>query len=129
MVSLQVLLVSGLLSLASSAAAKQECNAEEIPHPKYFGTRVTGIEAKEVHAYEDWFFIDHQNVPFERNPINFCNITLSYTHPGQNDNVNVYVWLPLENWNGRFFGQGGGGWTAGHDGMTTRPQFCNLPIY
>lgn len=59
---------------------------------------------------------DLSNLQYERNAIDFCNVTLTYTHPGLGDSVNVYVWLPLENWNGNFFGQGGGGWAAGAEG-------------
>ena len=116
MKSFPIYLLSYLLSSTNCVTALEECIADKIPYPEYFGTKVIKIEAKEIHDYEEWILIDHLNVPFERRPLHFCNVTLTYTHPGQNDNVNVYVWLPLEGWNGRFFGQGGGGWATGHDG-------------
>ncbi|XXH02192.1 hypothetical protein Hte_008560 [Hypoxylon texense] len=44
----------------------------------------------------------------------FCNVTVTYTHPGENDRVGAEVWLPpAEIWNERFQGAGGGGWGAG----------------
>ena len=69
-----------LLSFTAHVAAKQlACVADQIPRPEYFGTQVLNLEAKEVRGYEEWTFIDHQNTPFERNPIDFCNVSLSYT--------------------------------------------------
>ncbi|KAL1874367.1 hypothetical protein VTK73DRAFT_450 [Phialemonium thermophilum] len=43
----------------------------------------------------------------------YCNVLVTYTHPGWNDTVHTQVLLPAAaNWNGRFQGVGGGGWAA-----------------
>ena len=44
---------------------------------------------------------------------NFCNITVSYTHPEKNDSIFVEAWLPVGNWNHRFMAVGGGGTITG----------------
>ena len=119
--SYTLLQISLLLGLANVALGKQlPCVANEIPIPEYFGTKVTSLTVNEVHEYQDWEWSALANIPFEHNPIDFCNVTVTYTHPGLNDNVNVYVWLPLENWNGNFLAQGGGGWAAGIEGQYIR---------
>ncbi|KAF2723396.1 tannase and feruloyl esterase [Polychaeton citri CBS 116435] len=50
-----------------------------------------------------------------RKPVSYCNITVTYTHPGWNDTIHTDIVLPLDvkDWNGRFLGQGGGGFKAG----------------
>lgn len=48
--------------------------------------------------------------------LNICDVNVTLTHPGTGDKVNINVWLPLEGWNGRFQGIGGGGWVAGYPG-------------
>ncbi|QSZ32378.1 hypothetical protein DSL72_001952 [Monilinia vaccinii-corymbosi] len=46
--------------------------------------------------------------------LSFCNVTLTYTHPGQNDVINVKVLMPpSSSWNGRFLGTGGSGFATG----------------
>jgi hypothetical protein len=132
MISSPILLLTGVLSLSRTAIGKQlACNAGDIPVPEYFGTKVTDVTAKEVHGknllrvisnevfanytqqslgYTDFPELDLSLLAFEKEPLNFCNVTITYTHPGQGDSVNVYVWMPLEGWNGNFLGQGGGGW-------------------
>jgi hypothetical protein len=42
-----------------------------------------------------------------------CQVTVQYTHSGWKDTVNIYVWLPMSEWNGRLVGIGGGGWATG----------------
>ena len=92
------------------------CVPSSFPAPNLIGAEFLAIEAGIVTNYstpvpKGWRFsqpsIDVQNATF-------CNVTLTYTHPGQNDTLNVEVWLPLtEDWNGRFQAVGGGGWHAG----------------
>lgn len=53
------------------------------------------------------------NHGFNATGLDFCNVSLYYTHPGYDDYVNVQVWLPLKTWNGRFQGTGGGGFVVG----------------
>ena len=112
-------LLPSLLLLPSliSAASDSPCRAAALPTPNIRGARITNVHATEVHAYSLWPFALGSLVTKER-PIDFCNVTVTYTHPGWNDAVHVYVWLPLSEheWNGRFYGAGGGGWAAGFEG-------------
>ncbi|GIZ38571.1 hypothetical protein CKM354_000198500 [Cercospora kikuchii] len=53
-------------------------------------------------------------LPAESKPLDFCNVTILYSHPGVDGQVRVNVWLPAEKeWNGRYLGQGGSGHAAG----------------
>lgn len=97
------------------AAGPASCSGNAIPPPQVFGTKVVDVRALEVRGYEYKSLIPPpEPIP----PIDFCNVTVTYTHPGWEDRVAVYVWLPLEqkDWNGRFLAQGGGGWAAGNEG-------------
>jgi Tannase and feruloyl esterase len=42
-----------------------------------------------------------------------CRVQASVTHPPSGDDVNVWIYLPSERWNGRFQGVGGGGFSGG----------------
>lgn len=107
---------------SSSATAKKTaggvlCNADAIPKPEYFGISVTKVEAKEVKGWAGYGMFGWLGAAPPKDAIDFCNVTVTYTHPGLNDEINVYVWLPLEGWNERLIAQGGGGFAAGAEGM------------
>ena len=111
---------TALLSLLPTALGRlRTCVPRDLPAIEVFGLEVVDIAAKEHRNYTDWR--PFPLVPAPHKPLDFCNITITYTHPGQHDKVNVYIWLPLDNWNGRFLAQGGGGWAAGWD-MTLAPS-------
>ncbi|KAM0421084.1 hypothetical protein ACHAPT_011155 [Fusarium lateritium] len=92
------------------------CVPSSFPAPQLLGAEFLAIKAGIVTNHstpvpKGWRFsqpsVDVQNATF-------CNVTLTYTHPGQNDTINVEVWLPLADaWNSRFQAVGGGGWNAG----------------
>lgn len=113
------LLTSSFLQLIqpTNAAGPASCSGNAIPPPAVFGTKVLEVQALEVHGYE--FQPRHPSAKhMDIKPIDFCNVTITHTHPGWNDRINTFVWLPLEqtDWNGRFLAQGGGGWAAGNEG-------------
>ncbi|KAH6646161.1 Tannase/feruloyl esterase [Truncatella angustata] len=90
------------------------CAASTFETPDVFGVKFLALEALRVDNFsryvsdEEYF---HNPEVFVEN-VTFCNITVTYTHPGQQDTVVVEAWLPLP-WNGRLQAVGSGGWTAG----------------
>jgi feruloyl esterase len=46
-------------------------------------------------------------------PKGFCQVIAVINHPPSKDRVKVWINLPLQNWNGRFCGTGGGGFAGG----------------
>ena len=42
-----------------------------------------------------------------------CRVTATVTHPPAGDRVKVFIGLPMKGWNGRFRGNGGGGFSGG----------------
>jgi hypothetical protein len=97
--------------------ASPSCETDTFTPPQIPGTKILNLHTTTTRNYAPWpdapgFITTHER------PVDCCNVTLTYTHPGWNDSVNVYVWLPLDSsaWNGRFLGAGGGGWAAGFEG-------------
>src|ERR1043166_8582188 len=50
-----------------------------------------------------------------------CRVTAIVTHPPANDRVTVWIALPMKNWNGRFQGNGGGGFSGGNPNSLRGP--------
>ncbi|KAK3935404.1 putative feruloyl esterase [Diplogelasinospora grovesii] len=97
------------------SVAASPCLPANIPYPTLFGAEFLSLEANLVANYSKnvpiGYYVNHGAVNVT--DVSFCNVTLSYTHPGQNDKVHVQVWLPTDTWNGRLQAIGGAGWQAG----------------
>ncbi|KLO86332.1 Uncharacterized protein LW93_11106 [Fusarium fujikuroi] len=91
------------------------CFAHAISQPIVFGLKVIDFSVILVENYnfeaKSMLYYGHPTTVAEE--VDFCNITVTYTHPGQNDTVRVETWLPIDNFNGRLQSIGGGGWVAG----------------
>ncbi|PSN64164.1 tannase and feruloyl esterase [Corynespora cassiicola Philippines] len=91
------------------------CNASNIPDPIVFGAKILALTATPVQNFtrevSDQLFYNHPSISLRG--IDYCNVTVTYTHEGQNDSISVETWLPLKTWNGRLQAVGGGGFIAG----------------
>ncbi|KAI0103911.1 putative feruloyl esterase [Nemania sp. FL0031] len=91
------------------------CRSAAIPFPTFLGGEVLSLETHYVANYTQHvpigFYSNHGSVNVKG--VNFCNVTVTYTHPGEGDRVNVQVWMPADTWNGRLQSQGGAGFQAG----------------
>src|SRR5687767_2196640 len=50
-----------------------------------------------------------------------CRVVATVSHPPANDRVKVYIALPMKGWNGRFRGNGGGGFVGGNPNSLRGP--------
>jgi feruloyl esterase len=60
-------------------------------------------------------------VPATAGVPSWCRVTAVVSEPGDSDMITVWIGLPLQNWNGRFQGTGGGGFMVGSPASLT-PQ-------
>jgi acetyl esterase/lipase len=92
------------------------CTSSTFTPPSLFGAETLSINASLVTGYStyvrDTYWHNHPSTVVTN--ATFCNVTVSYTHPGQGDYINVNIWLPpADDWNPRLMAVGGGGWVAG----------------
>lgn len=96
-------------------APSSACDAGFIPYPTVFGATILDLTATPVTNYttevSDQFYYNHPSISVRG--VDYCNITVTYTHEGQHDTINVETWLPMKGWNGRLQSVGGGGYVAG----------------
>ncbi|KFA75667.1 hypothetical protein S40288_08561 [Stachybotrys chartarum IBT 40288] len=90
------------------------CAPSTFDYPSVFGVEFSSIEASLVENFSTYVsdLYHNHNPELWVEDATFCNVTLSYTHPGVGDLVVVESWLPIP-WNGRFQALGGGGWSGG----------------
>ena len=104
-----------LQKIMAAPVTASMCSPQSIPYPTLFGAEFFSLDASLVSNYSRYvregYYLNHGATNVTN--ISFCNVTLAYTHPGQNDIINVEAWLPIDTWNGRMQAVGGGGWMAG----------------
>ena len=98
-----------------SALLAAACLPATFHNLSLFGAEIVSLSATLVTNYSALVpAIDRfTQPPVEVRNATFCNVTVSYTHPGQNDALVVEAWLPAAGWNGRLQAVGGGGFVAG----------------
>ena len=90
----------------STSPKNHECTPATFSDPLVHGVKVLKILAATA--------TDVRWIPDSEPADPFCNVTITYTHPGFDDQVNVQVWLPFgDDWNERFLGIGGVGFATG----------------
>lgn len=100
---------------AGAAPTARPCSASSfssvLPPP---GTAITALKAAVIYGYSESINGESNNwLVGNITGLNFCQVNVTLTHPGTGDAVNNQIWLPLDDWNGRFLGVGGGGYAAG----------------
>lgn len=94
----------------------RSCSPDTFSFPAIFGTELISITAEPVQVptdipltFPEGGLVDPESLA------SVCNLTIAYTHPGQNDVVNTQVLLPeARSWNHRLLTIGGGGFAVGH---------------
>jgi feruloyl esterase len=62
-----------------------------------------------------------ESAAIDPNSPNVCRVTAVTTHPPMGDKVRIWLAIPTTGWNGRFLGNGGGGFSGGSAGSVTGP--------
>ncbi|MBN2505565.1 MAG: tannase/feruloyl esterase family alpha/beta hydrolase [Verrucomicrobia bacterium] len=105
--------------LAALAGAAGFLGAAEIPPPPLFPgiTPVCPCESLTNVALPnttiDAAILDSSN--------GCCRVSATVTHPPSGDRVRIWIALPMTHWNGRFRGNGGGGFSGGSPGSLRGP--------
>ncbi|UZP43292.1 hypothetical protein NXS19_011108 [Fusarium pseudograminearum] len=88
--------------------SKPTCTVETFRSIKLDNAEIISINANVSSIELPEWPTNEWPIPAGSPPINVCKVVVTYTHPGWNDTINAYVWLPVSDWNERFVGVGGG---------------------
>jgi feruloyl esterase len=62
-----------------------------------------------------------ESATVDPNNAGVCRVTATTTHPPVGDKIKIWVAIPTSNWNGRFVGIGGGGFSGGSAAGVNQP--------
>ncbi|KAH6658969.1 Tannase/feruloyl esterase [Truncatella angustata] len=101
--------------MCAALVAASACASATFTYPSLLGAEFLSITANLVQnltrEVSDQLYYNHPSISLKG--VKYCNVTVTYTHPGQNDTINVENWLPMDTWNKRLMAVGGGGYIAG----------------
>lgn len=97
-----------------SVSLGEACQSSNFGSLSIFSTEILSVKATPVTNYTvsapSTLRLTQPSI--EKDNVSLCNITVTYTHPSQDDLITVETWLPKV-WNERLQAVGGGGWVAG----------------
>lgn len=95
--------------------AALDCSSVATPHLDLYGARIESLTVSPVRNYSLYTPQNGASPSFCTlwTGLDFCNVTVAYTHPCRGDSVNIKIWLPLHNWDVPFQDVGGGGCVIG----------------
>ncbi|KAK5114331.1 hypothetical protein LTR62_002583 [Meristemomyces frigidus] len=109
-----MLAIALLLTTTPPATARiRTCRARDQPAIDVPNTKIVDLKATEHRDYTNWSpspIVGTENTitTVEHLALDFCNLTVTYVHPGQDQRINVYILLPFDIWNGRYLALEGG---------------------
>jgi pimeloyl-ACP methyl ester carboxylesterase len=83
------------------------------------GAEIISIESEEKHNFT--VFASSPFLLQDISNLSVCEVNVTLTHTNAVDKVLLQIWLPLNNWNGRFMAVGGSGWAAGLGDLSLAP--------
>lgn len=111
-----------LLAMACLANALTNCTASNFANITLIGGEVISVTATPYQNHSTPGPSPQNPFVIAYNGLDFCEVIVQYMHPGQNDSLTVWVWLPTEeSFNGRFMGIGGGGFATTLGNLTLAP--------
>lgn len=120
--SQMVLAAATTTAVTANASLIDRCNSSSLSGLDVFGAKVLSLDATPIFNHTSYTAAyQGTNLDGTWSGLNFCNVTVQYTHPGRDDEINVYLVLPFQGWNQRFLGVGGGGWITGEPPDTLAP--------
>src|SRR5689334_5291699 len=78
------------------------CTSRAIPFPSIDGAQILSMNANVVlnHSVFAPAMYNFNHPDIRGDNLSYCNLTVTHTHPGQNDTILSKIWLPLRpTWN------------------------------
>jgi hypothetical protein len=125
------LILLAALALIAAIYGQQQSGKPAVPQPGNRGGMGFGAEstqpppkplipnAKPVRSCESLATVSLpatiiESAAVDPNNPGICRVTAYTTHPPMGDKVKIWIAIPTSNWNGRFMGTGGGGFSGGN---------------